>query len=139
MTNQAQCVLQHFSLRVGSSGRSPSAIVQRRVRLAPRRRSGSGCPAKSGHSQRQRYVAAGVVVADNIRNRRSRSATSSGAGCGNSASRLPVTLAANELYPLGYSGYAGVVSRGVQVGSAIVAGLPSVSARLMAVIGRQKP
>ena len=32
-----------------------------------------------------------------------------------------------------------VVSSGAQVGSAVVAGLPSVWARLMAVIGRQKP
>ena len=47
----------------------------------------------------------------------------------------PVTPA----YPLTYSGYGGVVSSGVQVGSAAVAGLPSVSASLMAVIGRHKP
>ena len=41
-------------------------------------------------------------------------------------------------WPLGYSGYGGVAISGVQPGSATVAGLPSVSAQRMAVVGRQK-
>ena len=41
-------------------------------------------------------------------------------------------------WPLGYSGYGGVSSSGVHFGSATVAGLPSVFASWMAVIGRQK-
>ena len=45
----------------------------------------------------------------------------------------------NALYPLGYSGYGGVAIIGAQVVSALVAGLPSVSARLIAVIGRHRP
>jgi hypothetical protein len=51
--------------------------------------------------------------------------------------RLWVTAELTTLYPLGYSGYAGVSNSGVQSGSATVAGLPSVSARLTAVTGRQ--
>src|SRR6478752_5818569 len=43
-----------------------------------------------------------------------------------------------QLWPDGWSGNAGVASSGVHVGSATVAGLPSVSARRIAVIGRQK-
>src|SRR4030095_6664669 len=40
--------------------------------------------------------------------------------------------------PDGYSGWCGVAASGVQPGSASVAGLPSSSARWMAVTGRQK-
>jgi len=43
------------------------------------------------------------------------------------------------LYPLTQSGYAGSGRSGVQAGSATVAGLPSVSASVIAVSGRQKP
>ena len=45
---------------------------------------------------------------------------------------------ASQLWPDGWSGNAGVAISCVQVGSAIVAGLPSVSARRIALIGRQK-
>src|SRR5213592_1688158 len=41
-------------------------------------------------------------------------------------------------WPDGCSGKGGVASNGVQVGSALVAGLPSVSAWRIALIGRQK-
>src|ERR1700693_3442903 len=54
---------------------------------------------------------------------------------------LASTVAAAPLTvecPDGYSGKAGVVSRGVQVGSAGVSALPSVSASGIAVTGRQK-
>src|SRR6478752_10376281 len=44
----------------------------------------------------------------------------------------------SQLWPDGWSGKAGVASSGVHIGSATVAGLPSVSARRIAVIGRQK-
>src|SRR5438093_11372267 len=43
-----------------------------------------------------------------------------------------------QRWPDGCSGKGGVASNGVHVGSAIVAGLPSVSAWRIAVIGRQK-
>src|SRR5437762_2113747 len=54
---------------------------------------------------------------------------------------LASTVAAAPLtveWPEGYSGKAGVVSSGVQLGSAVVSGLPSVSASGIAVTGRQK-
>ncbi len=57
----------------------------------------------------------------------------------NTSARARLPVAATELYPLGYSGYGGVAIIGTQLGSGLVAGLPSVSARLIAVIGRQKP
>lgn len=41
-------------------------------------------------------------------------------------------------YPLTYSGYGGVTNSGAQFWSAVVAGLPSVSARWMAEMDRQK-
>jgi hypothetical protein len=50
--NPAQCGRQHLSLRVGSSGRSSSRTAEGRDFGWQRRRSGSGCPAKSGHSRR---------------------------------------------------------------------------------------
>src|SRR5437667_5967919 len=44
----------------------------------------------------------------------------------------------NVLWPEVYSGKGGVTSSGVQVGSLVVSGLPSISALRMAVMGRQK-
>ena len=54
---------------------------------------------------------------------------------------LARTVAAAPLrleWPEGYSGWAGVIRSGVQLGSAVVSGLPSVSASGIAVTGRQK-
>src|SRR2546423_8736874 len=54
---------------------------------------------------------------------------------------VPSTTTAAGLtvaWPDGYSGKLGVTSSGVQVASSIVAGLPSVLASRMAVMGRQK-
>src|SRR5205823_5301385 len=51
------------------------------------------------------------------------------------------TVAAPELAPLcpeGYEGWFGVTRNGVQLRSAVVSGLPSVSAARMAVTGRHK-
>src|SRR5262249_29655946 len=52
--------------------------------------------------------------------------------------RAVAAAAPYALCPDEYDGCAGVASSGVQVGSAAVAGLPSVSAARMAVTGRQK-
>src|SRR6476646_7812072 len=58
-----------------------------------------------------------------------------------SPKKLASTLAAAPLtveWPDGYSGCAGVAKSGIHAGSEIVAELPSVSARGIAVTGRQK-
>src|SRR5262249_60607823 len=52
--------------------------------------------------------------------------------------RAVAAAAPNVLCPDEYAGCAGVAISGVQVGSAWVSGLPSVSAARMAVTGRQK-
>src|SRR5690242_5629988 len=54
----------------------------------------------------------------------------------NLASTTPAAPLTHE-WPDGYSGCAGVANSGIQAGSAIVAGLLSVSARGTAVTGRQ--
>src|SRR5882757_1294660 len=54
--------------------------------------------------------------------------------CASTPAAAPLT----HEWPEGYSGCAGVANNGNQVGSAVVAGLPSVSGRGIAVIGRQK-
>src|SRR5437868_5303425 len=54
------------------------------------------------------------------------------------AARTVLAAPLKVLWPESYDGKLGVVRSGVQVGSAAVAGLPSVSAARMAVIGRQK-
>ena len=58
-----------------------------------------------------------------------------------SPKKLASTTAAAPLtveWPDGYSGCAGVAKSGIHEGSGLVAGLPSVSARGIAVTGRQK-
>src|SRR5579864_5870322 len=59
--------------------------------------------------------------------------------CVSGSKKAESTVAAASLIALcapGYEGSAAVVTRGFQFGSATVAGLPSVSARRIAVIGR---
>src|SRR6185295_9366040 len=53
------------------------------------------------------------------------------------ASTAPAAPLMHE-WPDGYSGCAGVANSGIHAGSSVVAGLPSVAARGMAVTGRQK-